>query len=87
MSAPSQLTHEQAGRIVQQYFEGKRPQQDWVLEAALQMRGLTLKALNLFKEEARKVTRGKPAFCVLTPTGAGKNRLKPIRTIPLSPRG
>lgn len=87
MSAPSQLTSEQASRIVQQYFEGVRPQRDWALEAALRMRGLTVQAIDLFKVEARKVTRGKPAFCVLTPTGAGKNRLKPIRIIPLLPRG
>lgn len=82
MNAPSQtISHDQATRIIQQYFEGDRPQKDWVLETALVMKGLKLDTIESLKTAARKVTRRKAPFCVLTPTG-GKNRLKPILDIP-----
>ncbi len=82
MNAPSQtISHDQATYVIQGFFEGTRPQKDSALEVALAMKGLTLDTIELLKAAARKVTRGKAPFCVLTPTG-GKNRLKPILDIP-----
>lgn len=81
------LTHDQATAVIQNFFEGRRPEKDMVLDRALALKGLTLEAIEKWRKAARKVTRGKPRFCVCTPTGSGKNRLKPISVIPLSPRG
>ena len=68
------LTHDQATLVVQNYFEGRRPEMDEVLERALALKGLTLDAIKKWQKAAQQVTRGKPRFCVCTPTGSGKNR-------------
>lgn len=88
MNAPSQIriTSSQASNVIQRFFEGIRPQEDGFLKAALQLKGLHLAALKKLQREAGRVTRGKPAFCVLTPTGSGRNRLTHSRLNLLSPR-
>lgn len=73
MADTTVLTRTMAASIVARVFEGEREPDDF-FKQSLKMLGIPLKRFYALRREARKCERGRPAFVLCTPTGAGRNR-------------